>query len=158
MTRSGDRGMVSQHKLTRNMSIATCLPLSWKLLMYARDTLLVASESTPKPSLSKKKCSRRLIKHLPVFVCHFSCSWCSRPRYPHRCEITRHRSRPRALYDTTTRSRSVSTLSAPVTDIVPGQCEREYLGRNLSDPSYAAVSLLLESVANFKHTSQGSSF
>lgn len=33
--------------LTRNMSIAICFPLSWKLLMYARDTLLVASDSKP---------------------------------------------------------------------------------------------------------------
>ena len=33
--------------LTRNMSIAICFPLSWKLLMYARDTLLVASDNKP---------------------------------------------------------------------------------------------------------------
>lgn len=32
---------------TTNISIATCFPLSWKLLMYARDTLLVASANTP---------------------------------------------------------------------------------------------------------------
>jgi hypothetical protein len=31
----------------KNMSMATCLLLSWKLLMYALDTLLVASERTP---------------------------------------------------------------------------------------------------------------
>jgi hypothetical protein len=31
----------------KNMSIATCLLLSWKLLMYALDTLFVASERTP---------------------------------------------------------------------------------------------------------------
>lgn len=32
---------------TKNMSIATCLLLSWKLLMYALETLFVASERTP---------------------------------------------------------------------------------------------------------------
>jgi len=31
----------------KNMSIAICLLLSWKLLMYALDTLFVASERTP---------------------------------------------------------------------------------------------------------------
>lgn len=35
----------SEH--TRKISIAVCFPLSWKLFMYARETLLVASESTP---------------------------------------------------------------------------------------------------------------
>ena len=32
---------------TKNMSMAICLLLSWKLLMYALDTLFVASERTP---------------------------------------------------------------------------------------------------------------
>lgn len=32
---------------TRNMSIAVCLFLSWKLFMYARETLFVASDSKP---------------------------------------------------------------------------------------------------------------
>jgi hypothetical protein len=32
---------------TRNMSIAACLFLSWKLLMYALDTDLVASDTSP---------------------------------------------------------------------------------------------------------------
>ena len=31
----------------KNMSIAICLFLSWKLLIYALDTLFVASERTP---------------------------------------------------------------------------------------------------------------
>jgi hypothetical protein len=31
----------------RNMSMAICLLLSWKLLIYALDTLFVASERTP---------------------------------------------------------------------------------------------------------------
>lgn len=34
-------------KLTKNISIATCFPLSWKLLIYALETLLVASDKTP---------------------------------------------------------------------------------------------------------------
>lgn len=34
---------------TRNISMATCFPLSWKLLIYALDTLFVASDKTPKP-------------------------------------------------------------------------------------------------------------
>ena len=34
---------------TRNMSMATCFPLSWKLLIYALDTLFVASDKTPGP-------------------------------------------------------------------------------------------------------------
>ena len=33
----------------KNMSMAICLFLSWKLLMYALDTLFVASERTPSP-------------------------------------------------------------------------------------------------------------
>ena len=37
---------------TKNMSIAICLLLSWKLLMYALETLFVASESTPSLFLS----------------------------------------------------------------------------------------------------------
>lgn len=36
----------------KNMSIAICLLLSWKLLMYALDTLFVASEITPLSSPS----------------------------------------------------------------------------------------------------------
>lgn len=31
----------------KNMSMAICLLLSWKLLIYALDTLFVASERTP---------------------------------------------------------------------------------------------------------------
>ena len=34
-------------RLTTNMSMAICLPLSWKLLIYARETLFVASDKTP---------------------------------------------------------------------------------------------------------------
>ena len=34
-------------KLTKNISIAICFPLSWKLLIYALETLLVASDKTP---------------------------------------------------------------------------------------------------------------
>lgn len=59
---NGDRALVAQIPLhrqlsdipttmtieqTKNISIATCLLLSWKLLMYARETLLVASDRTP---------------------------------------------------------------------------------------------------------------
>ena len=34
-------------RLTKNISIAICFPLSWKLLIYALETLLVASDKTP---------------------------------------------------------------------------------------------------------------
>lgn len=34
-------------ELTKNISMATCFPLSWKLLIYALDTLFVASDKTP---------------------------------------------------------------------------------------------------------------
>lgn len=34
-------------KRAKNMSMAICLLLSWKLLIYALDTLFVASERTP---------------------------------------------------------------------------------------------------------------
>lgn len=33
--------------ITRNMSIAYCLLLSWNVLIYALETLFVASDSTP---------------------------------------------------------------------------------------------------------------
>ena len=36
----------------KNMSMAICLLLSWKLFMYALDTLFVASERTPSPLVS----------------------------------------------------------------------------------------------------------
>ncbi len=38
-------GKATKH--TRNMSMAICFPLSWKLLIYALETLLVASDKTP---------------------------------------------------------------------------------------------------------------
>jgi hypothetical protein len=37
------------HRLTRKRSIAICLALSWKLLIYALETLFVASVNTPIP-------------------------------------------------------------------------------------------------------------
>lgn len=36
-----------KNRSTRKISIAVCFPLSWKLLIYARETLFVASDKTP---------------------------------------------------------------------------------------------------------------
>jgi len=53
--------------LTRNMSIAICFPLSWKLLMYARETLLVASDNKPNYTIDAGASQAK--ECLPASVC-----------------------------------------------------------------------------------------
>ena len=51
--------------------MATCLPLSWKLLIYARETLLVASERTPFEGVYQVGQGDMKDANLQAFVFHF---------------------------------------------------------------------------------------
>lgn len=68
-----DRASEHESKeITKNISMAVCLALSWKLLMYALETLLVASERTPENDLLQRdRCDWILVAYQLKSVFHF---------------------------------------------------------------------------------------
>ena len=71
--------------------------------MYARETLLVASDSIPSENTSFEPMEKEriLLAYQPGCASRFSCSLYSMRRSPHRFETKHHRSLPKALDDGT---------------------------------------------------------
>lgn len=124
--------------LTRNISMAICFPLSWKLLMYALDTLFVASDKTPS----------KYIRNVTIFWCHVSdlptfssqSEWrsCSERQYQHRYERERLRFLPITRDGASRAHQPVTIRDARDWGIVPRLYERRYLAQSLFGPNYAS--------------------